>query len=154
MTIKPKKKAQKDKTEGDTGDHPPRSPTGESLGHVNRRTTSPPPRWNSPSPRDDRLAAHDPSARYEAAHESSSGYKRRHRSSPHRNTRKHRHDRHDRTTWENSCSSTAGPRLSRPLVPASRLPIVPSTSNEEEHNSGDEYTAPALPEDGSQVSLF
>ena len=155
MTIKPKKKAPKEKNEGEKPDHPPRSPTGDSLGHVNgRRPSSPPPRWNSPSPRDDRLSAHDPGGRY--GEEKTTGYKRRHRS-PHRTSRKHRHDRlgdrHERATWDGGAHPRVPPTA--PLMP--RDSLIPSTSNEqenieEEHNSGDEYVPPPVPENIADVS--
>ena len=145
MTILPKKKAQKENNEGENSEHPPRSPTGDSLNHVSRRPTSPPPRWNSPSPRarDDR---HDPGDRYKEL-----GHKRRCRSSPHRTTRKLRHERHER----HERTTSARPRI--PITSQHRpIDIAPSTSNEQEnipegHNSDDEYGAQVEPENINEV---
>ena len=160
----PKKKQSKEKNEPESTEKPTRNPTGETLGHVSRRSAaSPPPRWNSPTPRDDRLPAHDPGGRYETTHDAPSGYKRRHRSSPHRNARKHRHDRHGhdqkRTGWETTPPVHAPSTMTHPAHRGQAHPrhALPSTSDDHEplddgHNSGDEYVAPTLPENIDEVN--
>lgn len=97
MTILPKKKPSKDKSEAENVERP-LSPGGPAEGRGGaRRPSSPggPPRWSSPPPVDhDRgPAGHEPPGRYEET-ASGSGNKRRlrHRSPPHGVARKQRHE--------------------------------------------------------------
>ena len=117
MTILPKKKQGKEKTEGESSEH---LAHGHSHSHAQSsetrvsRRNSPPPRWNSPTPsmpREDMRNSHDPGGRFDdfTPHEGSSTLnKRRHRSSPHRNVRKHRLDRHETRHDKNSAGAGSG----------------------------------------------
>ncbi|ELU11592.1 hypothetical protein CAPTEDRAFT_227475 [Capitella teleta] len=170
MTILPKKKAGKEKNESEkSSEHQlaPVSPNTEAR-QGSRRPPSPPARWNSPTPvdiREERVPSHvDPGGIFEeySAHDGASSHnKRRHRSSPLRSVRKHRHERHERSTvpqWDIPVSSASTVSASSSShLHASFLPVA-STSNETEasaeelntvedgedfggYNSGDEYNA-------------
>ena len=156
MTILPKKKVQKDKT--DSEEAAP-SPTGEGrvvVPHSSRRQGSPPPpRWNSPTPVDDRITIQDPGGRFEEPGTS----KRRHRSSPHRTGRKHRHSERPahhstRQAWGEATQSASSSHTN-----AHRSFRTPATTSQERvepveeggYNSGDEYVpAPPIPSSNSQ----
>ena len=123
MTILPKKKSVKEKNETENVDHSAHghNPANEASRASRRVTSSPPPRWNSPTPRDDLLNAHDATALREEypeypPHENGTGHKRRHRSPPHshRTTcRKHSHNNsnsyrgHERGTTQPSHTPSA-----------------------------------------------
>ena len=172
MTIRPKKKAVKDKNEADSRESPRSPSTCEPrVNHVNRHQgNSPPPRWNSPAPLDERKL--DPGGRFEDHHETSSSHKRRHRgdrTSPHRTSRKLRHTNstaHDRQTrsdrsasiplWvetpPGTSHSTHSPHTKYNEV--SEHCHKPSNEDEGGYNSEDEYSAPTtvLPQLGQNVS--
>ena len=141
MTILPKKKQAKEKSETETVDH--------SLTHhshhqhhpstsENRLARNSPTRWLPTSSREEKKQNHDPGGGFDP-HESGSSHnnlnKRRHRSSPHRNhSRKHR--------GAHSASN----------VPHQPQPAVPPEYEETENNSGDEYVAPSHPENIEEVN--
>ena len=157
MTILPKKKVQKEKT--DTEESAP-SPTGEGrvvVSRPSRRPGSPPSRWNSPAPMDERITIQDPGGRFEEPSTS----KRRHRSSPHRTGRKHRHSERpthhsSRQAWSEASQSAS----SSHAVAAHRTYRPPTTQTqecvetvEEEYNSGDEYVQAPPIATGNNQSL-
>ncbi len=168
MTILPKKKQTKDKSEAGTSSADPHH--GHSLPHAShaplshtssstesrldthragaaRRPTSPPQGWGSPPPVEDLgLPGHEGlSSRFEEfPYEPGSGHnKRRHRSSPHRNTRKHRWDGHRH-----------GHRHERPStskdMPAANPEFEDLTPG---YNSEDECGPIEVPEDIDEVLL-
>lgn len=167
MTIKPKKKVTKDKTDSETPDS--HTTVGHGLGHQhgiyhhtssseNRlekpaRVRTSPTRWIPCTSGRDELAHSHPSltqnlsanATYEFdGHDSSSNHKRRHRSSPHRTVRKHRIHA---TNVLPSSGNVAGNANS--LAPLSNS--VDDCS--EEYNSEEEHSQPpAVPENIAEVS--
>ena len=175
MTILPKKKTAKDKNDTDNRESPRSPPNCEPrTSHVNRHQgNSPPPRWNSPAPIDERKL--DPGGRFEEVHhhETGSSHKRRHRSdrlSPHRTSRKLRHtnstthDRQNRTErsaaiplWVETPPGTSHSAHS-PHVPYNEVPEQlrhKSSSNDEGgYNSEDEYSnsRTAIPQIGQNLS--
>ncbi|KAK3608103.1 hypothetical protein CHS0354_004760, partial [Potamilus streckersoni] len=136
MTILPKKKQNKDKTDSENSDHPiahshhghHHPPAQETrLEKVGRGRNSP-TRWLPSGSRDEMLAHHDPGGAFECHDTSATHSKRRHRSSPHRNVRKHRGGH------SGSAVATHG---------------TTGASAEYEdtgNNSGDEYVPPPHPE--------
>ncbi|XP_074644718.1 OTU domain-containing protein 5-like isoform X2 [Tubulanus polymorphus] len=118
MTILPKKKVSKEKSEKEpshSGEHhlnsiPSDTRVSHSLSHVSRARNSP-PRWPT-GQLDETFAGHDPGG--VGSPETSAGNKRRHRTSPHRNTRKHRNHGSSRADRVQQ-TSTAGPNSS-PVV--------------------------------------
>lgn len=178
MTILPKKKPSKEKSEA--GEDPQHSPPhqGSASGQGSSRGgPSPPARWGSPPPQVDHLREErvlpnhvDPGGIFEeySTHEGASN-KRRHRSSPHRNVRKHRHDRHERSTqWDSSASAPSVAASSSTHLHPSFRPVASTSEdqssnveqlNTEEaeedfggYNSEDEYNMPAnLTEDIEEV---
>ena len=166
MTILPKKKQTKEKNESTSSEHPhghqlPHSPPGVDQRHdsrvANRRPSSPPQRWGSPTAREDPClgGGHDPGGLFDE--QGASGHnKRRHRSSPHRNIRKHR-------VWDSGHPSTSGHAHRHSNYPTE----IPSTSEEldeddpslteenlDGYNSGDEYGPPTqdrVPDNVEQV---
>ena len=147
MTILPKKKVTKDKT--DDNRDAPRSPNGEAQRNGHRRQANSPPRWNHHgSVSDDRSM--DPGGRYEEKHHETS-HKRRHRLSPHRTVRKQRHvavERQSRTdrqlsrpVWvDTSCNSEASAHTSRTFSDSPDK----CKAEEEGYNSEDEYPDPSM----------
>ena len=140
MTILPKKKTGKEKTETESrpsGEHSHLTHAQSSETRVSRRNS--PPRWTSPAARDDvRTGTHDPGPRYDeySTHESSSGHnKRRHRSSPHRTVRKHRHDYDRQTSGRESKTGVPPPgaSVSHPH-PAHPLPHSQHTAHTHRHS--------------------
>lgn len=139
MTILPKKKVTKEKTEPDNVEslphhnhsrlHPHQSTT-ENRHEKAARVRNSPTRWLPTPGREE--AAHDPGGSYDP-HESTSGHnKKRHRSSPHRHhSRKHR-------------GGHTG---------AVATPPQTQTFEEEEsrRNSDDEYVPPTFPENIEEV---
>ena len=168
MTILPKKKPSKETNETDSVDHSQSHlPHGHSHGHnsssevrVSRRTVSPPPRWNSPTPREEKLlGSHDPTSRYEeyGSHESSLGghNKRRHRSSPHRTTgRKHGHRHESKRTMASSVSTHShshrhgNHRSGQASTSSTTEPVAEELDG---YNSGDEYVPPKYPDNVEEV---
>ncbi|KAK2183117.1 hypothetical protein NP493_323g06075 [Ridgeia piscesae] len=176
MTILPKKKSVKEKNESENADHSQlphgHNPANEAS-RASRRTSSPPPRWNSPTPREDILNTHDPTALREdyAPHENGTGHKRRHRSPPHRTIcRKHSHNNsnsyrghergttHTREPSHTPSASTHAHSHRHDTRHASLRSAAASASTEsvylEElddlnsgYNSGDEYVPSKHPDD-------
>ena len=149
MTILPKKKVSKEKTDGETsGGHYqlPHSPSSETR--VSRRGNSP-PRWSATNPREEIIASHDPGGGTFESHDNPTNHnKRRHRSSPHRHVRKHRHERH---------SERAGHSSGMHASPAGPVPVAPTdldTDNNTGYNSEDEYIPQAQPENIEEVRIL
>ncbi len=140
MTILPKKKQTKEKSEADGADHSQLPAAQENR--VARRTSSPPRGWIASTSKD-RLSSHDPGGLYDASYESSSNHnvnKRRHRSSPHRSARKHRHDRP-------SCSSPNP----HPSHDTSTSQMEMEDDLQSGYNSEDEYVPPPHPDNIEEV---
>ena len=142
MTILPKKKVTKEKSETDNVDktlthlnhsrlHPHPSTSENRLEKVPRVRNSP-TRWLPTPGREE--SAHDPGGSFDSHENASDHNKRRHRSSPHRNhSRKHRG------------GHTAG------VTAHTQTPAPAFEEEETRHNSDDEYVPPTFPENIEEV---
>ncbi|KAL4226557.1 OTU domain-containing protein 5 [Mactra antiquata] len=142
MTILPKKKVSKEKTDSENVDSLPHHSHGHSRHHQSAGETRHDKvsrvRNSLPSvSREDVHQIPDPGSTYDQ-HESSSGHnKRRHRSSPHRNhTRKHRGG-HAPVVSSHSSQQTVG-----------------YEEDETRHNSDDEYVSPTHPENIEELEKW
>ena len=155
MTILPKKKPAKDKSDPENSEHSSCSESrhnhphshSHSHSHYHHPSTSEtrhekgargrtsPTRW-LPAPREEKHPAHDPGGSFDSHDNSSCHNKRRHRSSPHRTARKHR--------------SHAAPAPLSPHSPSAG----PSQQCEDGYNSADEHCAPTAPDNVEEVQIL
>ncbi|XP_041349788.1 OTU domain-containing protein 5-like [Gigantopelta aegis] len=155
MTILPKKKPAKDKSDPENSEHSScsesrhnhphshshshshyhHSTTSESRHEKGARGRTSPTRW-LPPPREEKLPTHDPGGTFDSHDNSSSHNKRRHRSSPHRTARKHRNH--------------ATPAPLSPHSPSAG----PSQQCEDGYNSGDEHCPPTVPDNIEELERW